>query len=159
MKKYLLAIGFFLVAGSLVVSSTSLKQLIISREIQQDLSLRIDTDKLVYSQGELVHISLTVINPKSHDFQLNMTGNSTYFISIVGPYDCPTYEQNFWDVWGEFMIPAYGETTVVENLTWNQTWSCDGRQAEPSEYTIYGRIFYWDGIQSVLEGKITIVIL
>jgi hypothetical protein len=108
---------------------------------EDKLQLRIDTDKDVYSVGEPVNISVTVVNQNSYDVQLNMTGNSTYNIYFYNSNNTLIYGSNYWDVWGTFIIPANSEKTIIENYTWNQIDSKDGTQVPAGTYKIHAGIY------------------
>jgi hypothetical protein len=111
---------------------------------QFGLQMKIHTNKTSYQIGEIIHVSLVVINTYNHPFQLNMTGNSTYEVLIYNATGQLVYGRNYWDVWGQFNISAKSAKTVVENYTWNQTNSADNTQVPHGMYIIHAKIFYFD---------------
>jgi hypothetical protein len=126
---------------------------------ESQLQLSITTDKTSFATGDVISISLNVKNSYPHDFQLNMTGNTTYVINISDSNNQLIYGRNYWDVWGKVTIPANSEKTIVKNYTWNQTDSIDNKQVPPGVYSIDAILVYVDNNKtSELESNISITI-
>jgi len=151
MKEKVFVLGCIILFFMVIISGC------VKKESQ--LQLTITTDKTSYATGEIINISLMVINSYSHDFELNMTGNTTYVINVYNSNNQLTYGSNYWDVWGKITIPANSEKTVVENYTWNQTSSIDDKQVSPGAYRIDAKIVYVDNNKtSELESNRSITI-